>query len=95
MLLNKNGQIIIMSSISGWLGLPKAAAYVPTKAALRSFAQSIRYDLSSKGIKVQVCSPGFVETPATSSNDFYMPGLMKVDKAAIMIYKYMNNNYYL
>lgn len=92
MINSKKGHIIIMSSISGWIGLPKAAAYGPTKAALRSFAQSIRYDLNSKGIKVQVCSPGFVETPATSSNNFYMPGLMKVDKAATMIYKYMGTN---
>jgi len=92
MITAKKGHIIIMSSISGWIGLPKAAAYGPTKAALRSFAQSIRYDLSSKGIKVQVCSPGFVETPATSLNDFYMPGLMKVDKAAMLIYKYMGTN---
>ena len=92
MISKKKGQIIIMSSISGWIGLPKAAAYGPTKAALRSFAQSIRYDLNSKGIKVQVCSPGFVETPATSLNDFYMPGLMKVDNAAKMIHKYMYTN---
>ena len=48
--------------------------------------------LNSKGIKVQVCSLGFVETPATSLNDFYMPGLMKVDNAAKMIYKYMYTN---
>jgi short-subunit dehydrogenase len=92
MLNNKQGHIIIMSSISGWVGLPKAAAYGPTKAALRSFGQSIRYDLNSKGIKVQVCSPGFIETAATSSNDFYMPGLMKVDKAAELIYKNMKSN---
>ena len=92
MLLNKKGQIIIMSSISGWVGLPKAAAYGPTKAALRSFGQSIRYDLNAKGIKVQVCSPGFVETSATSINDFYMPGLMKADKAAELIYKNMQSN---
>ena len=92
MLLNKKGQIIIMSSISGWIGLPKAAAYGPTKAALRSFAQSIRYDLNSHGIKVQVCSPGFVKTSATSLKDFDMPGLMKVDKAAELIYKNMHSN---
>ena len=91
MLLNESGQIIIMSSISGWIGLPKAAAYGPTKAALRSFGQSIRYDLNDKGIKVQVCSPGFVETSATSLNDFYMPGLVKVDKAAELIYKNMQS----
>lgn len=89
MLLAKKGHIIIMSSITAWIGLPKAAAYGPTKAALRSFAQSIRYDLNSKGIKVQVCSPGFVETAATSINNFYMPGLLKADTAAKLIYKYM------
>ena len=89
MLENGDGKIIIMSSISGWIGLPKAAAYGPTKAALRSFAQSIRYDLKPKGISVQVCSPGFVETSATSVNDFYMPGLMKVNDAAKLIYKNM------
>ena len=92
MLLAKKGHIIIMSSITAWIGLPKAAAYGPTKAALRSFSQSIRYDLNSKGIKVQVCSPGFVETTATSINDFYMPGLLKADKAARLIYKYMKSS---
>ena len=89
MLEEGDGKIIIMSSISGWIGLPKAAAYGPTKAALRSFAQSIRYDLKPKGISVQVCSPGFVETSATSVNDFYMPGLMKVEDAAKIIFKNM------
>ena len=88
----KNGHIIIMSSVSGWIGLPKAAAYGPTKAALRSFAQSARYDLSPKGIKVQLCSPGFIDTQATSINDFYMPGLMDVNEAANLIFKYMNSN---
>ena len=87
----QNGHIIIMSSVSGWIGLPKAAAYGPTKAALRSFAQSIRYDLNTKGIKIQLCSPGFVDTPATSINDFYMPGLMNVNKAANLIFKYMHS----
>jgi short-subunit dehydrogenase len=90
MLKANKGHIIIMSSISAWIGLPKAAAYGPTKAALRSFAQSIRYDLNSKGIKVQVCSPGFVETSATSINNFYMPGLIKADEAAKHIYKNMH-----
>ena len=88
----QNGHIIIMSSVSGWIGLPKAAAYGPTKAALRSFAQSIRYDLNPKGIKVQLCSPGFVDTQATSINDFYMPGLMSVNKAANLIFKNMSSN---
>ena len=81
-----------MSSVSGWIGLPKAAAYGPTKAALRSFAQSARYDLNPKGIKLQLCSPGFIDTKATSINDFYMPGLMNVNEAAKLIFKYMSSN---
>ena len=76
-----------MSSISGWLGLPKAAAYGPTKAALRSFSQSARYDLEKYGIKNEFCSPGFVDTPATSQNKFYMPGLLEPDVAAKIIIK--------
>ena len=41
MLLSRSGTVLIMSSIAGWIGLPKASAYAPTKSALRSFAQSI------------------------------------------------------
>ena len=41
MLLNKNGQIIIMSSISGWLGLPKAAAYGPTNLYFNTLRMQI------------------------------------------------------
>ena len=46
MILRRVGTVLIMSSIAGWIGLPKASAYAPTKSALRSFAQSIRYDLA-------------------------------------------------
>ena len=88
---NKNGIILVMSSISGWIGLPKASAYGPTKAALRSFAQSARYDLKKHGIVVKLCSPGFVETSATSVNNFYMPGLMKPEVAAKKILKNLKN----
>ena len=82
MVLRKKGTILIMSSIAGWLGLPKASAYGPTKSALRSFAQSARFDLEKHGIKIKLCSPGFVNTPATQKNDFYMPSLIESDLAA-------------
>ncbi len=41
-------------------GLPKAAAYGPTKAALISLAESIHFGLAPKGIDVRVICPGFV-----------------------------------
>lgn len=87
MLYKNNGTILIMSSVAGWVGLPKAAAYSPTKASLRSFAQSIRYDLVNYNVDIKICSPGFVNTKAIKHNNFYMPGLMDPKKAAKLILK--------
>ena len=79
------GRVVIIASVAGWRGLPRAAAYGPTKAALISLATSLRFDLEPKGITVQVISPGFVDTEATAVNDFTMPQLMTIDAAATEI----------
>lgn len=91
MLLRRSGKVLIMSSIAGWIGLPKASAYAPTKSALRSFAQSIRYDLVKYNIVVKLCSPGFVNTKAVKVNNFKMPGLIEPNVAAKIILKNINN----
>jgi len=87
MILSRSGTVLIMSSIAGWIGLPKASAYAPTKSALRLFAQSIRYDLAEYNIVVKLCSPGFVNTKAVKVNDFKMPGLIEPNVAAKLILK--------
>ena len=91
MILRRVGTVLIMSSIAGWIGLPKASAYAPTKSALRSFAQSIRYDLAKYNIAVKLCSPGFVNTKAVKVNDFKMPGLIEPNVAAKIILKNINS----
>ena len=92
MLLSGSGTVLIMSSIAGWIGLPKASAYAPTKSALRSFAQSIRYDLAKYNILIKLCSPGFVNTKAVKVNDFKMPGLVEPNVAAKIILRNINSN---
>ena len=91
MIIRKSGTILIMSSIAGWIGLPKASAYAPTKSALRLFAQSIRFDLARYNIIVKLCSPGFVNTKAVKVNDFKMPGLIEPNVAAKIILKNISN----
>ena len=91
MILRRVGTGLIMSSIAGWIGLPKASAYAPTKSALRLFAQSIRYDLAKYNIAVKLCSPGFVNTKAVKVNNFKMPGLIEPDIAAKKILKSLNS----
>ncbi len=89
MIARGQGHVVIVASVAGWVGLPRAAAYSPTKAALISLAESLWFDLTPKGIKVQVICPGFVETEATAVNDFDMPGLMTSDAAALAMIKGM------
>jgi len=86
------GHIAIVSSVAGWRGLPKSAAYGPTKAALISLAESLYFDLMPRGIKLQIICPGFVESEATAVNDFEMPDLISCDTAAIEIINGMKTN---
>jgi len=78
----RRGHIAIVSSVAGWRGLPKSAAYGPTKAALISLAESLYFDLTPKGVKLQIICPGFVESEATAINDFEMPDLISAENAA-------------
>lgn len=82
MLERASGHIAIVSSIAGYRGLPKAAAYGPTKAALINLVEALRPELEARGVKISLISPGFIETPLTANNNFPMPFLMPVEKAA-------------
>jgi len=76
------GQIAIVSSVAGYGGLPKNGPYGLSKAGLINLAESLKYDFDKMNIKIQVITPGFIDTPLTKKNDFPMPFLMDVDKAA-------------
>ncbi|PVB63628.1 SDR family NAD(P)-dependent oxidoreductase [Labrenzia sp. 011] len=81
------GQIAVVSSVAGYSGLPTSAAYGATKAGLANLAESLKFDLDGAGIRIQLVSPGFVDTPATSSNPFPMPHLVSVEEAVKQIRK--------
>lgn len=78
----RKGHISWIASATGYRGLPKAAAYGPSKAALISLAESLKPELDQMGISLSVINPGFVETPMTYKNDFPMPFLMQPEEAA-------------
>lgn len=75
------GHLAWIASVAGYRGLPKAAAYGPTKAALINLAESLKPELERHGITVSVINPGFVKTPLTAQNDFPMPFLMEPEEA--------------
>ena len=82
LMARKRGHVVIVSSVTGYGGLPRAAAYGPTKAALINLAESLKFDLDRAGVGISVVCPGFVDTPATADNPFPMPFLISADIAA-------------
>lgn len=76
------GTIVVVSSVAGYRGLPTAAAYGATKAALINLAEALKLDVDRDGIDVRLVCPGFVKTPATDRNPFPMPFLIPAETAA-------------
>ncbi len=86
------GQVAIVSSVAGYRGLPRSLAYGASKAALINMAESLKLDVERYGIKVQLVCPGFIKTPLTDKNDFPMPFLMPVERAAARLVAGLKSN---
>ena len=81
MLENKSGQLVAISSLAGFRGLPKSAAYSASKAGMTAFFESVRLDVQTKGVAVTIIQPGFIKTPLTSGRNNKMPFLMELEDA--------------
>ena len=88
----KSGQIVITSSLTGYVGLPGAPAYSASKAALKNWGAALRGWLKKDGIKVNVICPGFMKSPMTDPNPFPMPLIMTTTKAAKIVKKGVERN---
>ncbi|MFC5521712.1 SDR family oxidoreductase [Polaromonas jejuensis] len=62
-LLNTGAAIILNGSINAHIGMPNSSVYAASKAALISLAKTLSGELVARGIRVNVVSPGPVQTP--------------------------------
>jgi short-subunit dehydrogenase len=85
MLERKRGHFVGVASVAGLRGLPTAAPYSASKAAMQNFLEASRVELAPYGIAVTTVNPGFVATDMTRKNQFRMPFLMQADDAAVVI----------
>lgn len=89
MIARGSGGIGIVASVAGYVGLPNASVYGPSKAALINLSELLYCDLHSKNINVYLINPGFVKTELTEKNSFFMPALQTPEQAASAILRGM------
>src|SRR5262249_35408099 len=56
------GQVVEISSVLGFVGLPYSAVYVATKHAVNGLVKSLRYELRGSGVRVWAACPGRTES---------------------------------
>lgn len=75
------GHLVGVSSLAGYRGLSRNAAYSASKAFLSTFMESLRVDLRGTGVRVTCINPGFIKTDMTAKNKHPMPFLLEAEDA--------------
>lgn len=57
------GQVVGISSVAAFRGLPGSAAYSASKAAISTYLEGVRAEVEPAGITVTTISPGYIDTP--------------------------------
>jgi len=56
------GQIVIISSVTGYVGTPLRSSYAASKHAVRGYFDSLRAELDGSGVGVLIVCPGYIKT---------------------------------
>jgi NAD(P)-dependent dehydrogenase (short-subunit alcohol dehydrogenase family) len=75
-------RLVAIGSVAGVRGMKGAGAYCASKAAVHSYAESLRLEMKPHGIRVVTIAPGYIDTPMTRNNRFPMPFLMPAARFA-------------
>ncbi|MFI7230534.1 SDR family NAD(P)-dependent oxidoreductase [Nonomuraea angiospora] len=67
-LLERRGTIVQVSSTSGRIASTYAGVYAATKFGITAFSESLRQEVTTRGVRVVVIEPGFVATELAGHN---------------------------
>jgi NAD(P)-dependent dehydrogenase (short-subunit alcohol dehydrogenase family) len=62
-LLSNGAAVVLNASISAHVGMPNTSVYAASKAGVLNLAKTLSADLLARGVRVNVISPGPVDTP--------------------------------
>ena len=80
MIEKKAGQIVVISSLAAFRGLPTGEIYSASKAAVNKICEGFRVQLLAHNITLTTLCPGYIRTPLTEKNAFPMPMMMSLEK---------------
>ena len=86
------GQVVLISSLAAYFGLPLTPAYSASKAGLKAYGEGLRGWLAPEGVGVTVIMPGYVKSEMCDA----MPGpktlVWSPDKAAKVMKQGIDKN---
>lgn len=62
MIQNRNGHVVVISSLMGKFGTPLRSSYAASKHGLHGFFDCLRAEIKDQNIKVTIVCPGYVRT---------------------------------
>jgi short-subunit dehydrogenase len=88
----KQGQIVFISSLAAYFGLPVTPSYSASKAAIKAYGEALRGWLAPEGIQVNVVMPGYVKSPMCDAMPGPKPFMWPPSKAAKVIKRGLAKN---
>ena len=83
MLERKQGHIVLMSSVAGFVGTRNSTAYSASKFGLRGFGLSLYGEVHPRGLDVTMLFPFWADTPILRSEDYGIKSTDKVIRAVV------------
>ena len=67
MLARGSGTIVPITSVIGYVGIPRRSAYAASKHALHGFFEALRAETAQRGIRITIVVPGYVRTKVSEN----------------------------
>jgi NAD(P)-dependent dehydrogenase (short-subunit alcohol dehydrogenase family) len=81
----RRGQLVVLSSLASYRGLPLMGGYCASKAGVNALFDALRVELRSFGIDVTTVCPGWIRTPMTADLRLSRRDVMDLETAAEVI----------
>lgn len=87
-----SGQLVYLSSLAAWFGLPVTPSYSASKAGIKAYGEAMRGVLAPHGVGVTVVMPGYVDSAMARAMPGPKPFQWTPERAARVIQKAIEHN---